>query len=161
MVRVDDVSVINQMLRDLDQRQVRQPAAQPTAPMMNAETNSSSMRIVALVIFVAAIAIAYYFFAHYQSDTPVTSAAITESSQQPAATPEPVAETTTMASASESDTNTLSAAEPTAVAVDDFQEPLDRTALEQGHRLGSAAVYAAGDSGLRRRAESAAWVRSD
>lgn len=67
------MSVINQMLRDLDDRQVRQPASQPTAPMMNSESNGLPMRIIAGVILFAAIIIAVYYFNFYQSESVTTA----------------------------------------------------------------------------------------
>ena len=62
------MSVINQMLRDLDDRQVRQPAAQPTAPMMSSESNGTPMRVVAIIVLLAAIVSSVYYFKFYQSD---------------------------------------------------------------------------------------------
>lgn len=84
MVRVVDVSVINQMLRDLDDRQLRQPDAQPTAPMMSSESNGSPMRVLAIIFLLATIATSVYYFKFYPSDEILVAEDATQ--------PEPVAE---------------------------------------------------------------------
>ena len=62
MVGVVDVSVINQMLRDLDERQASQPASHPVAPMMGRSQKKSPLLYITAILAVAIIVATYYLY---------------------------------------------------------------------------------------------------
>ena len=69
------MSVINQMLRDLDQRQGNQPSSQPVPPMMGKANNQLPRQALLVVIVLVVIAFLYFAAQKYvftvSSETPV------------------------------------------------------------------------------------------